>query len=133
LAGGGSDWVLGRLLTLRCVTGQVGNAIGKGNRHYFIIFLWLELYGMATSAVIACVQIHKHVHASSWSTSELVRAWLECKAPPTCTNHAERCLFPFGIVLRDFHQQPSRDLREGLKSLLGACPRCRFGWLASWS
>lgn len=25
---------------------KVGNAIGKGNRHYFITFLWLELYGM---------------------------------------------------------------------------------------
>jgi hypothetical protein len=28
---------------------------------------------MAISGVIACLQIHKHVHASTWSTTDLVR------------------------------------------------------------
>jgi hypothetical protein len=32
---------------------QVGNAIGKGNRHYFVAFLWVELYAMLVGACTA--------------------------------------------------------------------------------
>lgn len=35
----------------------MGNAIGKGNRHYFVVFLWLELTAMATSAVVTILQV----------------------------------------------------------------------------
>jgi hypothetical protein len=56
---------------------QVGNAIGKGNRHFFIVFLWLELYSMAVSAVVGCIQINSHL-ASLGSTANLVRAVVTC-------------------------------------------------------
>jgi hypothetical protein len=52
---------------------QVGNAIGKGNRHYFVVFLWLELYSMAVSGVVAIIQIRHHVVGEAWSASGLVR------------------------------------------------------------
>eukprot|EP01026_Neomeris_dumetosa_P032414 TRINITY_DN2572_c0_g1_i16.p1 TRINITY_DN2572_c0_g1~~TRINITY_DN2572_c0_g1_i16.p1 ORF type:complete len:523 (-),score=66.82 TRINITY_DN2572_c0_g1_i16:288-1745(-) len=35
----------------------VGNAIGKGNRHYFIIFLWLEVVAMAVGEGIAVIRL----------------------------------------------------------------------------
>ncbi|KAL6749488.1 ankyrin repeat-containing domain protein [Haematococcus lacustris] len=52
----------------------VGNAIGKGNRHWFILFLWLELYGLATSAIITCIIIHAHAASETWDTSRM--AWM---------------------------------------------------------
>lgn len=59
--------------TLTClVLVQVGNAIGKGNRHYFVVFLWLELFAMTVSAVVAIAQIRRHVVGESWSASGLV-------------------------------------------------------------
>lgn len=36
----------------------VGNAIGKGNRHLFLIFLWLEFGAILTSALIAVLRLH---------------------------------------------------------------------------
>lgn len=36
----------------------VGNAIGKGNRHYFVIFLWLELVAILTSVIIVIMCLH---------------------------------------------------------------------------
>ena len=36
----------------------VGNAIGKGNRHLFLIFLWLELGAVGVSAGTAVMRIH---------------------------------------------------------------------------
>lgn len=53
---------------------QVGNAIGKGNRHWFLVFLWLELYAMLTSAVIAIIQIRHHVVGDNFSAGNLVGA-----------------------------------------------------------
>lgn len=50
----------------------VGNAIGKGNRHYFIVFLWLELYGMTVSAIITGMQMHTHMSTETWTTSGMV-------------------------------------------------------------
>lgn len=43
----------------------VGNAIGKGNRHLFVIFLWLEFGAVITSAGIALVRIHGAVTRST--------------------------------------------------------------------
>ena len=43
----------------------VGNAIGKGNRHLFVIFLWLELGAVIMSAGTALVRIHSAVTKSS--------------------------------------------------------------------
>ena len=49
----------------------VGNTIGRGNRHYFLLFLWIELFAMTDSAIVAIVRIHQvsscaacHLHAS---------------------------------------------------------------------
>ncbi|CAD7697307.1 unnamed protein product [Ostreobium quekettii] len=39
----------------------VGNAVGKGNRHYFLIFLWLELAAMVIGAIIAFVRLRQGV------------------------------------------------------------------------
>jgi len=36
----------------------VGNAIGKGNRHLFVIFLWLELGAILLSTVIAVLRLN---------------------------------------------------------------------------
>lgn len=47
----------------------VGNAIGKGNRHYFLVFLWIELFAMFTTGVVAVSRLqqllsgsHRHSH-----------------------------------------------------------------------
>eukprot|EP00803_Ostreobium_quekettii_P002329 evm.model.scf_1774.5 EVM.evm.TU.scf_1774.5 scf_1774:27209-33158(+) len=37
----------------------VGNAVGKGNRHYFLIFLWVELVAMVVSTIVAFVRLHQ--------------------------------------------------------------------------
>lgn len=36
----------------------VGATIGKGNRHYFLIFLWLELGAVLVSGLVAISRIH---------------------------------------------------------------------------
>ncbi|KAK9823611.1 hypothetical protein WJX72_004215 [[Myrmecia] bisecta] len=47
----------------------VGNCIGKGNRHYFVAFLWLELVALVASAGVAIVRIHSAVRAASWASA----------------------------------------------------------------
>lgn len=42
----------------------VGNAIGRGNRHYFLGFLWLELGAILVSTLVAVVRIHEAVTAA---------------------------------------------------------------------
>ncbi|KAK9862688.1 hypothetical protein WJX84_002510 [Apatococcus fuscideae] len=49
----------------------VGNTIGRGNRHYFLLFLWIELFAMTDSAIVAIVRIHQAVSSSSWESSAL--------------------------------------------------------------
>eukprot|EP00798_Chlamydomonas_sp_ICE-L_P004755 gene4755-34505_t len=49
----------------------VGNAIGKGNRHYFILFLWMELYAVTVSAIIAAIQMRGHMGGDSWDAYTL--------------------------------------------------------------
>ena len=44
---------------------QVGNAIGRGNRHLFLTFLWLELGAILVSTLLAVVRIHDGVTAAS--------------------------------------------------------------------
>eukprot|EP00887_Chlorella_sp_A99_P005208 scaffold1.g5208.t1 len=36
----------------------VGNVVGKGNRHLFLTFLWLELGALAAAALVAVIRIH---------------------------------------------------------------------------
>ncbi|KAG2428798.1 hypothetical protein HXX76_011498 [Chlamydomonas incerta] len=50
----------------------VGNAIGKGNRHLFLTFLWIALYAMVTSAVVGVIQINRHLSVSRWRPGALV-------------------------------------------------------------
>jgi hypothetical protein len=45
----------------------VGNTIGKGNRHLFLVFLWLELYALLTSCGVAVWQTRAAVAAGIWS------------------------------------------------------------------
>ena len=44
----------------------VGNCVGKGNRHLFLIFLWLELFAMLISAVVTCFRLHQAYKRDSW-------------------------------------------------------------------
>lgn len=39
----------------------MGNAIGRGNRHLFLVFLWLELGAVLVSTILAVVRIHAGV------------------------------------------------------------------------
>jgi len=39
----------------------VGNCIGKGNRHYFFIFLLLETFAISASAAFAIIRVHTFV------------------------------------------------------------------------
>ncbi|GLC61808.1 hypothetical protein PLESTB_001805300 [Pleodorina starrii] len=50
----------------------VGNAIGKGNRHLFLAFLWVALYAMVASAVVGVIQINRHVNSQLWRPDSLV-------------------------------------------------------------
>ncbi|KAG2495455.1 hypothetical protein HYH03_006401 [Edaphochlamys debaryana] len=50
----------------------VGNAIGKGNRHLFLAFLWVALYAMVCSAVVGIIQLNRHVGSTRWRPSGLV-------------------------------------------------------------
>lgn len=43
----------------------VGNAVGKGNRHYFLIFLWLELGAIIASGVTVVAALHRALKASN--------------------------------------------------------------------
>lgn len=45
----------------------VGNTIGKGNRHFFLVFLWLELYALLVSCGVAVSQLRAAVIAGAWS------------------------------------------------------------------
>lgn len=40
----------------------VGNCIGLGNRHYFTIFLWLELAAIVVAAGVAAARLHWSGH-----------------------------------------------------------------------
>lgn len=57
-------------ITGRCVEAfdhycpWVGNAIGRGNRHLFLTFLWLELGAILVSTIVAVVRIHDAVAAT---------------------------------------------------------------------
>lgn len=44
----------------------VGNCVGKGNRHLFLIFLWLELFAMLISAGVTCFRLHQAYVLDSW-------------------------------------------------------------------
>ncbi|GAB4817761.1 hypothetical protein N2152v2_004807 [Parachlorella kessleri] len=52
----------------------VGNCVGKGNRHFFLIFLWLELGAIAASALVAVARIHAAVRLGG-NPSGLTLAW----------------------------------------------------------
>lgn len=43
----------------------VGNAVGKGNRHLFLIFLWLELAAIVASGVTVVVSLHRAIRISN--------------------------------------------------------------------
>jgi palmitoyltransferase len=45
----------------------VGNTIGKGNRHIFLLFLWLELYALLASLVVAVLQLHYAIQSGLWT------------------------------------------------------------------
>lgn len=55
----------------------MGNAIGRGNRHLFLTFLWLELGAILVSTIVAVVRIHDAVAA----TKGQVRAACATGAP----------------------------------------------------
>ncbi|MEW5315647.1 MAG: hypothetical protein WDW38_007060 [Sanguina aurantia] len=50
----------------------VGNAIGKGNRHLFVSFLWIELYAQTVSALLGCLQVQRHINGDLWAVGDLV-------------------------------------------------------------
>eukprot|EP01025_Chloroclados_australasicus_P055875 TRINITY_DN6862_c0_g1_i10.p1 TRINITY_DN6862_c0_g1~~TRINITY_DN6862_c0_g1_i10.p1 ORF type:complete len:578 (+),score=56.76 TRINITY_DN6862_c0_g1_i10:127-1860(+) len=52
----------------------VGNAIGKGNRHYFIIFLWLEVVAMSSGEGVAIVRLGQ-VGGSSMVGGQAALVW----------------------------------------------------------
>eukprot|EP00877_Chromochloris_zofingiensis_P000754 jgi/Chrzof1/1067/Cz01g38320.t1 len=47
----------------------VGNTIGKGNRHLFLVFLWLELYALLVSVTLAVVRLRHQVLSGTWSNN----------------------------------------------------------------
>lgn len=72
---------------------QVGNAIGRGNRHLFLAFLWLELGAVLVSLILAVVRIHAGVTAAG------VRVWLAaaglgCGWPWDILQASARCCRP---------------------------------------
>lgn len=52
----------------------VGNCIGKGNRHYFVLFLWLELVALVTAAGVTIGRIH-HVVSTSTAVGSAYLLW----------------------------------------------------------
>lgn len=52
----------------------VGNCIGKGNRHYFVVFLWLELLALLTAAGVTIGRIH-HVVSSATAVGSAYMLW----------------------------------------------------------
>jgi palmitoyltransferase ZDHHC13/17 len=36
----------------------VGNVVGKGNRHLFLLFLWVETVAMTAGLAVACLRLH---------------------------------------------------------------------------
>ena len=55
----------------------VGNCVGKGNRHHFLIFLWLELAAILLSTLVAVARIH-----SGESGRPPARQSLSCRGRP---------------------------------------------------
>lgn len=53
----------------------VGNAIGKGNRHLFVIFLWLELGAIALSTGTAIARIHFSMVQAPEQAAGLALLW----------------------------------------------------------
>eukprot|EP00878_Enallax_costatus_P022945 GHUV01024385.1.p1 GENE.GHUV01024385.1~~GHUV01024385.1.p1 ORF type:complete len:304 (+),score=86.56 GHUV01024385.1:95-913(+) len=45
----------------------VGNTIGKGNRHFFLVFLWLELYALLVSCGVAVSQLKSAIVGGYWT------------------------------------------------------------------
>jgi palmitoyltransferase len=42
----------------------VGNCVGKGNRHFFLAFLWLEMGAVALSAAVGVARVHGAIAAT---------------------------------------------------------------------
>lgn len=67
---------------------QVGNAIGRGNRHLFLTFLWLELGAILASTLLAVVRIHDGVTAAGKRVSSAAAiARLVGGQLPACGGH----------------------------------------------
>jgi palmitoyltransferase len=55
----------------------VGNCIGKGNRHTFLVFLWVELYALAASLGVGVAQLQRVLGGSGEAlVGQLV--WVMC-------------------------------------------------------
>lgn len=70
---------------------QVGNAIGKLNRHTFLAFLWLELYALLSSLGAAVIAVRAYITAGFWSDRlGCVRVIIRTCALHACNEHRER-------------------------------------------
>ena len=49
----------------------VGNAIGKGNRHQFLVFLWLEFVALGMSAGTGVARIHSAISSATAASTEV--------------------------------------------------------------
>lgn len=64
-------------ITDRCVEAfdhfcpWVGNVVGKGNRHLFLMFLWVETVAMSAGLLVACFRLHAF-YSSSRNEQSLV-------------------------------------------------------------
>ena len=68
------DWALSPappLSHMALALPQVGNAIGRGNRHLFLSFLWLELGAILCSALVAVVRIHEAAAAGDLPSKQV--------------------------------------------------------------
>ena len=67
---------------------QVGNAIGRGNRHLFLAFLWLELGALLLSTIVGVVRIHEAVSITAkqvgWSVACVGWSQRTTEGPPAC-------------------------------------------------
>ena len=66
-----SNLSLARPAVLPSPRPQVGNAIGRGNRHLFLAFLWLELGAILCSALVAVVRIHEAAAAGDLPSKQV--------------------------------------------------------------
>lgn len=69
---------------------QVGNAIGRGNRHLFLTFLWLELGAILLSTVVGVVRIHEAVTANSKQVCAEARVPLSRQLLPSGLKRASK-------------------------------------------